>query len=209
MKTAKSRFGIFVIALLVVVSVAAGAKAVAADSPASPDPTRLVVERHGDQFVLNVPATRVSLSFPAEGMMQNSPTSAETGNQHPRYFMFSDKISGVVLTGWFEPADKYKGFDAFWKSELRSLSRVPQYEPRDVRTGKIGEWETAAYDIDLPTEGASNTHLRTEWVGMGTWVDIHISVTTMEPIEAARARALKLLESLHVSEKWQQTPLQE
>jgi hypothetical protein len=208
MKTAKSRFGIFAIALLAVVSLAAGANAVAADSPAPSDPARLVVERRGDQFVLNVPVSRMSLSFPVEGMIQNNPTSAKVGNQHPRYFMFSDKTSGVLLTGWFESADNYKGFDAFWKSELRSLSRVPQYKPREVRTGKIGEWETAAYDIDLPIDGASNTHLRAEWVAMGTWIDIHISVTTTEPMEVARARALKLLESLRVAEKAPPTPAQ-
>jgi hypothetical protein len=201
MKTAKTRIGISVIALLAIVSMAAGAKVLAADSPAPPDPTRLVVERQGDQFVLNVPVSRVSLSFPVEGMTQNNPTSAKAGNQHPRYFMFSDKASGVILTGWFESADNYKGFDAFWKSELQSLSRIPQYEPREIRTGKIGDWETAAYDIDLRIEGASNTHLRAEWVGMGTWIDIHISVTTTEPMEAARAHALKLLESLRVAEK--------
>lgn len=209
MQTAKSRVGIFVIAVLAFVALAAGTTAVAADSPASPDPTRLVVEQRGDEFVLNVPVSRLSLSFPHEGMIQQAPSSTGDGNQHPRYFMFSDKTSGTILTGWIESAESYKGFDAFWKAELRSLSRVPQFKPRNVRTSKVGEWEIAAYDVNLPMKGAINTHLRAEWVSMGTWIDIHISVTNTESIEAGRARALKLLESLRVAEKAPLSPTQE
>ncbi|MBN8212355.1 MAG: hypothetical protein J0M09_05505 [Xanthomonadales bacterium] len=209
MQTSKSRVGIFVIALLAVVALAAGTTAVAADSPASPDPTRLIIEQRGNEFVLNVPVSRLSLSFPREGMIQKAPSSTEVSNQHPRYFMFSHETSGTILTGWIESAESYKGFDAFWKAELGSLSRVPQIKPRNVRTGKVGEWEIAAYDVNLPIKGASNTHLRAEWVSMGTWIDIHVSVTNTESIEAARARALKLLESLRVAEKAPPSPTQE
>lgn len=209
MQIPRSIAGTFTIALLAVVASAAGTTAVAADSPVSADPARLVVEQRGDEFVLSVPVSRLSLSFPSKGLIQNIPSSTAVGNQHPRYFMFTEETSGALLTGWIESADNYGGFDAFWKDELRSLSRIPQFKPRNIRTGKVGTWEIAAYDVNLPIKGASNTHLRAEWVSMGAWIDIHISVTTTKPMEMARAEALRLLESLRVGEKAPLSPAEE
>ena len=46
----------------------------------------------------------------------------------------------------------------------------------------------------------SNKHIRSEWVDLETWIDVHISVTTAEPIDAARAKAMGVLKSIRITE---------
>ncbi len=70
--------------------------------------------------------------------------------------------------------------------------------PKDTSIVKIDKWDAILYDMKVP-EG-SNTHIRSEWVELGTWIDVHISVTTAESIDAARARAMSVLRSIRITE---------
>jgi hypothetical protein len=60
----------------------------------------------------------------------------------------------------------------------------------------VGKWETIFYDVDVPN--ITNTHIRAEWAEQGTWIDVHISVTTQEPNDVARDIALRVLNSIQV-----------
>ena len=63
---------------------------------------------------------------------------------------------------------------------------------------KVDKWDAILYDMKV-TAG-SNTHIRSEWVELGTWIDVHISVTTAEPIGAARATAMSVLKYIRIIE---------
>jgi len=61
----------------------------------------------------------------------------------------------------------------------------------------------ALYEIPLPDgvgEGV-NTHIRAELIKAGTWVDLHISITSRKSLADARKEALEFLKSIVVNEK--------
>jgi len=77
-----------------------------------------------------------------------------------------------VVSGWFEPAQAFKGFEKFWVSEFSAMKQsglIPTAPPTSVA---VGNWLGAAYEIPLPNgvaEGVS-THIRAELIKAGTWI---------------------------------------
>jgi len=86
----------------------------------------------------------------------------------------------------------------FWKGETDSWKKNHLPDPKDTSIVKIDKWDAVLYDMKIPD--GSNTHIRSEWVDLGTWIDVHISVTTAEPIDAARAKAMGVLKSIRITE---------
>jgi hypothetical protein len=170
---------------------------VAADS-ANP---ALVTTIGDDAIELTVPVSQISLRIPKGDLapVEASKTGAQTS---PRYFHLSDPGRGLSVSGWFEPAQAFKGFEAFWKGEFSAMKRsglMPTAAPSAVT---VENWSGAAYEVALPgLEKSVNTHIRAELIQAGTWVDLHISITTQKPVADARSEALEFLKSIVVSEK--------
>jgi hypothetical protein len=118
------------------------------------------------------------------------------GAASPRYFHLEDRAHGIILSGWFEPAHSYKGIESFWKGETDSWKKNHLPKPKDVSIERIDKWDVVLYDMKVPD--GSNTHVRGEWVDLGTWIDVHISVTTAEPIDRARATAKGVLGGIRI-----------
>lgn len=108
-----------------------------------------------------------------------------------------------MVSGWFEPAQAFKGFEKFWVSEFSAMKQsglIPTAPPTSVA---VGNWLGAAYEIPLPNgvaEGVS-THIRAELIKAGTWIDLHISITSLQPLADVRSEALEFLKSIVVNEK--------
>jgi hypothetical protein len=158
----KVRILVVAIAILIVSSL------VAAQVPSSQ--RLLVVEKEG-AYELSVPVSRLSLTIP-KGQLLPSKSSADAGN--PRYFMFEDRKLSLILSGWFEPEQSFKGMDAFWAGEQGSLTQNG-IQIQNVSRERIGSWQVVLYDIRLP--GGRSFNMRAECVQAGTWVDVHLSVT--------------------------------
>jgi hypothetical protein len=158
----------------------------------------LVVVESGQVYRLSVPVSRLELSLPKGGLVPVPPDGRDGARASPRYFHFNDATHGINLSGWFEPAQSYHGLDALWKGDTGAWKQQGQPQPRNVSVVKRGDWEAVLYDLDLGE--VSNTHVRAEWVQFGTWIDVHISVTTREPIADARKTALAVLESLSITQ---------
>jgi hypothetical protein len=160
---------------------------------AAPPEQTLVVAESGGSYRLSVPISQLVMTMPRGGLAATQyPASAS-----PRYFQFEDASRGVMLSGWFEPAGSFRGIDAFWKSETGEWQKRGMPEPLNVSMAKIGQWDAIAYDIAVPQ--ISNTHIRAHWVQANTWIDVHVSVTSREPVEAARRRAMEVLNGIVVS----------
>ena len=158
----------------------------------------LVVTTLEDSIELSVPASRLSLIFPRGGLA--TVNEARTGAAaSSRYFHFADAQRGLVVSGWFEPAASYGGFEKFWMGELVAMKKngVPLKKAPDVV--KAGPWQAVAYDVDLPNGVMAN--VRAELISAGTWVDLHISVTGKGAPREAREQALQLLKSIVAKER--------
>jgi len=115
---------------------------------------------------------------------------------NPRYFHFEDSARGIVISGWFEPDHLYRGIKQLWKSETDAWRKQQLPNPSNESFTKLAKWDAVLYDTKVP--GGSNTHIRAEWVDSGTWIDVHISVTTTEAIAAARATAMDVFKGIRV-----------
>lgn len=187
-----------VISLVALIGLLSTGVVVAADSGDS----TIVITVTSDTIELKVPVSAISLRIPKGNLapVEESKTGAQAS---PRYFHFVDAGRGLVVSGWFESAKTFKGFESFWVGEFSAMKRtglIPTAPPASIA---IGNWSGAAYEIPLPSgvgEGI-NTHIRAELIKAGAWVDLHISLTTEKPLADARSEALEFLESIVVIEK--------
>jgi hypothetical protein len=114
----------------------------------------------------------------------------------PRYFAFEDKgedkTRRVIISGWFESSDRYPG-------TRQLLSGVTA--PQAVSFLKVGEWQAVSYEMPI-RPAVNNCHLRAHWVQAGTWIDIHLSITSESLNKAELKSQLEgLLKSIRVTAK--------
>jgi hypothetical protein len=168
--------------------------AAAVEDPSS----SVVVTTLQDSIKISVPASRLDLTFPRGGLAAvNEPRAGAAASS--RYFHFIDEKRGLVVSGWLEPASSYGGFEKFWTGELLAMKKhgIPIREAPDVV--KAGPWQAVAYDVDLPKGVSAN--VRAELISAGTWVDVHISVTSKGPSREAREQAVQFLKGIVAKEK--------
>jgi len=166
-------------------------------SAATPVDQQLAIQETDDSFRLSVPVSRLVMTIP-RGDLKVVHDSGSGPTAGPRYFHLEDASHGIIISGWFEPADSYGGIKKFWKGETDSWKKNHLPDPNDTSIVKIDKWDAVLYDMKIPD--GSNTHIRSEWVDLGTWIDVHISVTTAELIDAARAKAMSVLKSIRITE---------
>jgi hypothetical protein len=125
-------------------------------------------------------------------------TSAHGGaTNSPRYFKLGDS-SGAIVSGWFESADRVELRDS-WTKEMAELKKKGFGEPLSVQEKQQGVWRTITYGI--ATKSGSSTHIRASLVQSGTWIDIHLSVSSESAAPDTRRMVTELLASLVVREK--------
>ncbi len=174
----------------------------ASQASAQSAPDRLQIKEVGSSYELAVPVSRLVMTMPKEGMTR-MPGLASPASSHPRYFYFS--VGTLNISGWFEPSQKYKGMQEFWQSETAGWKRQGLPEMTDVSFSKSRDWEIVTYETPPPAQFAAasfvNTHVRAHWVQAGTWIDLHISVTSGGPAADNRARIMSFLQTIEVREK--------
>jgi hypothetical protein len=161
-------------------------------------PTPLVqdslrVAANPDRYELWVPASRVYMIVP-RGRLTPADNPAGGAASSPRYFYFVDRAFN--LSGWFEPADKFSGVQSFWETEMRAWSQRGLPAPLDVQFKKVGEWNAIIYDSPSPL--GTNSHIRAHWVQEGTWIDVHLSMTSSASSAQLRSALEALLQALLV-----------
>jgi hypothetical protein len=166
---------------------------------AAQDPSgTLVVTTLEDSVEMSVPASRLALILPRGGLVAVNERRVGAAASS-RYFHFIDEKRGLVVSGWFEPASSYGGFEKYWTGELLAMKKngIPIREAPDVV--KAGPWQAVAYDVDLPKGVSAN--VRAELISAGTWVDVHISVTSKGSPREAREQAVQFLKRIVAKEK--------
>jgi hypothetical protein len=162
------------------------------------DPPRadaLQVRELEQSYELSVPVSRLVMTIPKSGMPRA--TRAPSPNNHPRYFYFVDGLLNV--SGWFEPANGFRGIRPFWAEETENWRKLGLPAPVDTAFARIGSWDVVIYDH--ASAAGTNSHLRAHWVQAGTWIDIHLSLTAEAPSAQTRERLAQLLKAIEVREK--------
>ncbi|MEQ1795682.1 MAG: hypothetical protein ABL970_15985 [Nitrospira sp.] len=148
--------------------------------------------------LLTVPASRLVMRLPLGGLsLTNSAIGGSTAN--PRYFHFRDDAKQVVISGWFESDQAFPGLQKIWADEVRVSKKNGLPDAQRVVFGRLGNWETIAYERAVPN--ITNSHLHAHWVQAGTWIDLHASLTTNGSSQDARAKLEALLRAIVVTQK--------
>jgi hypothetical protein len=154
---------------------------------------RLQIAEKDGAYELVVPVSRLFLRIPKEQLVQ-----AKLPSDSPRYFSFQDRDRALIVSGWFEPEGAFTGMDAFWSGEQRGLNRGG-FQIEDVTRERNETWQVVLYDVRLP--GAGNFHMRAEHVRAGTWIDLHLSVTSKQSQAEARKLLWDTLKTIQVLEQ--------
>ncbi len=160
--------------------------------------SKITVSKTKGGYELTVPLSQLIMSIPAGNLVQVTDTPGYADNG-PRYFFLEDKSQGLIISGWFEPEQRFPGLKQFWEGETKAWREHNLPDPLNVSFEKVGKWEVIAYENDLP--GTNNTHLRAHLLLAGTWIDIHLSLTSKLPNKEGRAKLEALLKTLQVREK--------
>jgi len=153
----------------------------------APPSQSIAIETAETSYILTVPVSRLTMTIPKGHLVLKSSPLGEPNN--PRYFYFQDSKVTFIVSGWFEPASGFSGIERFWENETNAWKRNGLPEAQDVSFTKIGNWDSVVYETKLPR--GTNAHIRAHWVQAGTWIDVHLSLTSTR----ASAESRKLLES--------------
>lgn len=157
----------------------------------------LEISELNNTYVLKVPVSRLTMIIPKAGLSPGKNTGGAADS--PRYFYFEDKASGLIISGWFEPQQAFSGMKKFWQAETDAWKRKGIPDPQNVSFVKIGGWDAITYD--MPIASGSNPHIRAHWLQAGTWIDIHLSITSSRSRQEAGAQLQSLLKAIQVKEK--------
>jgi hypothetical protein len=153
------------------------------------------VEVVNQGYQLSVAASRLVMTIPRGGLKK---APGEAGGS-PTYFHLVDEGQGISVSGWFAPAQGFPGTRKFWEAETKQWSSHGIPDPREVSFTKVGDWDAILYDMPIPS--ATNSHVRAHWLQAGTWIDLHMSLTSMRPSAESRATLLTLLKAVRVKQK--------
>jgi hypothetical protein len=147
----------------------------------------------GGPFTFTVPQSRVVVKVADASLLP------DTAAAKPNYFKLTRRDPLLIVSGWLEPAERYKGLDALWEEEKRAPVYAGPLAPVRVETLREGPWEVVAFDVALP--GGTQSNLRAERVMAGTWIDLHISTASTRPSATLRAELRAALRKVEVVQK--------
>jgi hypothetical protein len=170
------------------------ASAIWSDTPLvdarKPQSESIDIEDSGETLRVTAPASGIVMLLPRAGLRKVA------GLERPGYFHFTDQARRLVVSGWFEPAERFRGVETFWEDERRNPALK---DPQDVTFTKVGNWDAILYDLRVGDARLTMSHVRAHLVANGTWIDVHLSTIGKPP--GARARLVKLLETFRLEQK--------
>ena len=164
----------------------------------APKEETLQVTEIANSYELSVPISRLLMTIPKGSLLPKQNTVGGSTDS-PRYFYFEDKRRALIASGWFESSREYSTFNQNWNDEKNSWRSRNFPVPINEKFFKLGGWEAVAYDMPLPTGG--NSHIRAHWVQAGTWIDLHLSLTSETSSSGSREKLLELLKSIQVKQR--------
>lgn len=160
-------------------------------------PVEIDIQQRNGAYELTVPASRLAITIPRGNLILKADAPGSVAN--PRYFFFEDDTQHMIVSGWFEPDPGFPGIAKFWEDQTKTWRENGLPEPHAVSVARISDWEAVIYDMALPF--GHNSHIRAHWVQAGTWIDLHLSITSEDTSSENRAKLRRTLKSIQVRQK--------
>ena len=148
---------------------------------------------------LTVPMSRLVMTIP-KGNLTHARNPFGGAADNPRYFYFRDEVLKLEISVWFEPRQSFSGTPVLWERETKEWKRRGPPDPQNVSFMKVADWDSIIYDIEDPS-GSSNSHIKAHLLQAGTWIEVHISMTSDASNAEIRNNLLTLLKRFKVTEK--------
>ena len=161
-----------------------------------PASERLQITDGNGAYVLSVPVSSLIMTIPKGGLAPQ-----QGGSTSPRYFYFREKGTSLIISGWFESAQRFRGVKELWAEQAAANKQHKLPEPQNVAFDRVGNWEVVSYDMNV--QGAHDSTIRAEWAEAGTWIDLHLSITSTEPVANLQAKLRNRLQGIQVTVKAQ------
>jgi len=118
------------------------------------------------------------------------------GQNSPGYFLFTDTKSPLMLSGWLEPAERFKHADI---NELWALlsSEIP-LELQNTESKKIGDWDVFLFDLPIPIKTACSANIQASLLREDVWINLHISITAEKSCESLRDELAGYLKTIQI-----------
>jgi glucan phosphorylase len=166
----------------------------------APKEVTLQVTELDSSYQLSVPVSQLIMTIPKGNFLQKNNAGGGSADS-PRYFYFEDKKQGMIASGWFESSEGYSNFSKLWNDEKKSWQSNNLPMPTNETIFKSDGWEAVAYDIPVPLQAGNNSHIRAYWVQAGTWIDLHLSLTSKAENVELREKLTKLLKSIQIKQR--------
>jgi hypothetical protein len=175
---------------LVLISGCASNQATSADS--------IVIQEQLDHYQFSVPKSALLMSLPKQDLIIHS-NNKGGATANPRYFYLQNASGSTIFSGWFEPEEKYQALSTSFKQEMAGLKKSGFGDPQGVESTELGQWQVIVYHFSIPS--GSSVHLRASYLAAGTWIDLHISISSAQPLLQSKADLLDMLRSISIVEK--------
>lgn len=166
----------------------------------APAPAALNLKPVQGFYELTVPESRLRLKIPAGQLKADTPRIGG-GTDSPRYFQLRAAEPNLIISGWFEPSERFKDVRSLWESDVAKMTEGGLPRPVNVEFLSAEPWQLVSYEVPVDQVGVHSIHLRAELTRAGTWVDLHLSTTSKLAPADARAQLLAALAKIQVDEK--------
>jgi hypothetical protein len=167
--------------------------------PTAPKDQTIVVTENANSVVLTVPVSRLMMTIPGGDLKRVTVDAHSPSLENPRYFQLRSTDRSLIVSGWFEPDREFDGLKKLWAGDIAVWKKEGDPEPTDVSFEKVGSWDAVVYELALAD--LVNSHIRASRVQAGTWIDVHLSLTTDRPAAERRQRLRETLAAIQVAEK--------
>jgi len=130
--------------------------------------------------------------------------SSKQEQENPGWFYFEDTKTNILMSGWLEPANKFRfsSVREMWDSDnaKRTTSARPKADSEEYQ--KVGDWDVYLYDAPVPAQfkNTSSTHIRANYNDGAIWIDLHLSLTRDRPSKELRDALVAYLKMLVISD---------
>jgi hypothetical protein len=171
--------------------------------------SRIQIREVANNYELTVHQSRLVMNLPKGGFVR-AEMNMGGGTSNPRYFYFQDNRRQIILSGWFEPAERFPGIKKYWEDhidalrrKIDTLSRMGQTEllkPQDVFFVNVGKWDAILYDVKYPPY--IQAHISANWLQRETWIELHLSgISSLASSKEVREMLVDVLKGISFSEK--------
>ncbi len=158
----------------------------------------IVIAKRRAVYEVTVPVSELVMTIPAKDLSSQAGESVGV-TASKRYFHFLHAGDGIIVSGWFEDQAGYPGLAALWKLQAKDWANKQLPEPLNVAFKKVSGWEVIEYDVLL--DKIHNTHIRAQWLEAGTWIDVHLSVSSEATLDVNLALLESFLTTIRITKR--------